>query len=139
MSNTVQGAIEAIQDIALTVTGIRSAPDYAPDKLPALPAVVTYPARGNVTSMGGNSSQDFHTIYCEVHVQRKDLARDIKTLVPFIDSFRNELAGAPTLNDAVTTINYPITYEILEREFGSGNKTLVLRFIVEIKQLNVLT
>jgi hypothetical protein len=138
--STVQDAIAAIQDIALTLTGIRAAPDYAPDKLPPLPAVITYPAEGSFEGTGGSgASQDMHTIYCEVHVARKDLARDVALLVPFIDTFRNAIVAAPTLAGTVVTIKYPIRYVLLEREFGTGNKTLALRFVIVVKQINILT
>ena len=138
--STVQDAIAAIQDIALTLTGIRAAPDYAPDKLPPLPAVITYPARGNFEGLGGAGySHDEHTIYSEFHIARKDLARDLATLIPFIDTFRNAIVAVPLLSNTVTSILFPVEYEILEREIGIGNKTLALRFIIRIKQNNVLT
>lgn len=138
--STVQDAIAAIQDIWEALTGIRAAPDYAPDKLPVLPAVITYPVRGTLEGMGGStSSRDEHTIYSEFHIARKDLARDLTTLIPFIDTFRNEIVGAPLLSDSVTSVLYPIDYEILERELSLGEKTLVLRFIIRVKQVNVLT
>lgn len=138
--STVQDAIGAIQDIWDALTGVRAAPDYAPDKFPALPAAITYPARGDLEGIGGSgASKDIHVIYSEFHVARKDLARDLTTLIPFIDSFRNEVIADPTLSSAVTTIILPIHYEMLERELGPGNKTLCIRFTITVKQINTLT
>lgn len=139
---TLVAAIAAIQDVAGAMSGIRIAPDYAPDAVNVFPAVICYAARGRAGGLGGSTSVEaHHTIYCEIHVARKDLARDLETLMPYVETFTNDILEDVTLGAAVDCIDGEITWELLERTMDAAGavKTLCLRFTIPVKLINAIT
>jgi len=139
---TLLGAVAAIQDVADAMTGIRYAPDYPPDSLNIFPCAICYGARGERQGLGGNGWVEAHDIiFCEIHVPRKDLARDVALLMPFVETFCNDLLEDVTLGGDVTAIEPPITWEVLERTFDAQGavKTLCLRFTIPVKLVNAIT
>ena len=77
----LQSAIEAIQDICLTVSGVRAA-------LTIPWAANVKPVRGvlchNGRFQGGPAGvmTALHTIAVEIHVARKELPRDVAAVIP---------------------------------------------------------
>lgn len=141
---TLVAAIAAIQDVADAMTGIRDAPDYPPDALNIFPISVCYGVRGTAGGLGGCTSAEYHdTIYCEIHVPRKDLARDVAMLMPYVETFTNDLLEDVTVGSNIPEgIVPPIDWEVLERTFDAAGglvKTLVLRFTIRIKRINTIT
>lgn len=85
VSSSIQEVINAIQDVMLTVSGIRAAPDYAPEDLGSLfPFSAVYLENGTWTVGPGYSAMTgLVTIAIEVHVARKSLPADLRQVMPF--------------------------------------------------------
>lgn len=128
---TLQAAINRIQDLALTMTGIRSAPDYVPSGKPPLPAVITYPASGTFTRQA-DWKQGLADIRSDIIVERTDTARAMTTLTPFVETFANTLWNDITLGSVVAAVT-AVRWETFEADYG-GVPIIGLRFTITVKQ-----
>ena len=111
------------------MTGIRTAPDYAPDNVGVWPAVITYPRTGNTKTSEAGESETLHNIAVELHTPLKNLPNDIKILMPFYDLIKNALTEDPWLGELCDA------YERITYQFGAmkwaETKTVGFRFIIE--------
>lgn len=96
---TLQDAIDEIQARLADVTGIRYAPEFAPDAVNAFPAAIAYPRSGAWNSNDATFKTGLHTIIVEVHVERHDLARAIEQAMQFSDSVPNAIMAGLTSGD----------------------------------------
>jgi hypothetical protein len=104
---TLQEIIDQIQDVTGALSGVRSAPDEPPELVSAWPAVIAYSASGQWR--GGDPPQIMngtHTIVIQMHVPRKDLARDVATLMGYAKSLPNALFKAWLVDGTLTAMNY---------------------------------
>ena len=119
----VLDAIKAIQDAMLTVSGIRTAPDYPSDG--DLPAVITHLATGTITpgyaSAGVNL--ELHNIVVELHVSDSgNLAASFEQLETL-----HALVVAELLSDVTfggTLANYQTLTYSTTRTSWAGKPTL---------------
>lgn len=111
-AQTIQDAIEAIQDIVSGITGIKYAPDYATGALGNTPAAIVLPARGHaeMADLGG-ALDNTVTLTLLVMVPHKDTANSIKNIIGYGDTVRNALVLKAPL-DGVWVV------ETLDWEFG---------------------
>ena len=91
--------------------GIRKAPDSPPDKLSHYPFAVAYPGTGTITKMSSGWKKGLHTIILEIHVARKDMARDVATLIDYEDSLMDLLwtdsnSGLNSTVDTITEVRF---------------------------------
>lgn len=100
---SLQDVIGAIQDIVRGISGIRVAPDYAPDGLNVFPASVVYPVSGVFTTGPAEVMKGLHTIAVEIHVERRDLAKALKSAIPYGSQVAAALLADTTLGGAVST------------------------------------
>lgn len=100
---TLQDAIAAVQDVALTLSGIEEAPDYAPEGMMQFPFVVTYARKVDWTPMS-DWKKGLHTIYSEIHVARIMLPRAIELAMPYNETFADGILSDPTLAGTVDTV-----------------------------------
>jgi hypothetical protein len=126
---TLQDAINAIQDVVGGVSGIRSAPDYAPDQLSTFPFALAFARTGTFEVGPVGMGKGLHTIVVEVHVARKDLPRDIQAAMAFSDAVPLALLADTTLGGVVSTFTN-IRYEFGPMLWGKL-ETLGFRFYVE--------
>lgn len=130
--STLQQAIAAIQNIAAALSGMRAAPAYAPDSINQFPFAVSYPAHGSV---GGT---DFHqaryTIVTEIHVSRRDLPRDMATLMPYVELFTQAVLASPTLGLSATALAGTIEFDFAVMEWA-GVPTIGFVFKTPVKQV----
>jgi len=123
---TVENAIIALQEIAGAVTGIKGAPNYAPDALNVYPIAVAYPESGNISIQVVGEMQGLHALVLEVHVARKNLASDIQLAISYIESIAAAILDDVTLSGTVDTLGG------LEYRFGAmswgGQDTFGVRF-----------
>ncbi len=103
MTASLQDVISAIQEIVRGVTGIRVAPDYAPDGLNVFPASVVYPVSGTWTTGPAEVLKGMHAIAVEIHVERRDLARALKDAIPYGSIVAAALLADTTLGSSAST------------------------------------
>jgi hypothetical protein len=136
----VQAAITALQALVLNVTGIREAPAYSTEAPTIFPCSVCLPYEGDMTGMGGTWRKNVDTVTLDIHVARRDLKWDIRTLTPYVDSISNMLAANPTISASVDTIVYPVPWRLMVMDWAAGNvKTICIRFLVTFKHQTVCT
>lgn len=101
-------AIYWIQDQMLAGTvglpqGIRSAPDTPPENISVFPAVITYEGQGQWKADSADDYTALFSIVIDLHVARKDMARDLVTLRGLITSIPLVIVKNPTLGGNVQT------------------------------------
>lgn len=121
-----------IQEIAGALDGIRAAPVEPVEQMNAFPFAVSYPARlVGATQLTANTRRFIYEIRTEIHVARKDLPRDVRTVGPYADSFPAAVWDDSQLNDAVDTV-LSITGDLSGSEWG-GQETLAWIFTTTVK------
>ena len=136
---TLQDAIEAIQDVALTLSGVKEAPDYPTEAMNQFPFVVTYAASGT-WERESDWKKGLHTIFAEIHVSRELLPRAIAQTMPYAETFPNALLNDPTLNGTVDTIVGEIRYTFGRLSLGGNqDEHIGFRFEIQVKQQNGIT
>jgi len=134
---TLQDAIEAIQTHALALSGMKEAPSYAPEKLSDFPFAVSFPGRGSWGRVT-DRKKGLHTIITEIHVARKDMARDLKLVMPYSELFPNAVLGDPTLGGDVDTV-IEMRYTFSALNWDEETQTVGWRFETDVKQQSALT
>ena len=127
---TIQDAIEGIQDVMLTVSGIKGAPDYPPEKLGGLfPLAITFASEGEWSDGPAQSARALHNIIIEVHCARRDMQYDVEKAVTFGDTVPLALIADRTLGGVVDTFG-DITYRFGAMKYGD-DQSIGWRFVVE--------
>jgi len=125
---TLQSVINAIQDACLAVSGIKGAPDYAPEAINVFPFVTTYPGEGTLQFGTVDEMKALHDVIVEVHVARKDLPFDIQAVSGYVDSIPAALLSDPTLAGTCDTFQ-SIRYQFSVLGWGT-QQTIGYRFRV---------
>ncbi len=94
MSDTLQNVCLQVATYLRSLSGVRAAPGYAPDKLDPFPFAVVYPGAG-VWQFGATPGEKkaLASIIVEMHVARKDLPKDLEKAMAFGDTVPNLLMG----------------------------------------------
>lgn len=77
---SITGAVSRLQTLADQISAIRFTPAVMPDLLPGFPAAVSYIESFEAERVSYGFSRTLYTIVTEIHVARKDLARDYALL-----------------------------------------------------------
>jgi len=127
--------VAALQVLTDALAGMREAPALLTEMPQVFPCARAYPWEGEWTGMGGEWKKSLATIALDVHVARRDLKRDIKTLYPFVDSVGNMLSGNPTLSATVNTIVYPVSWSMRSFTWDAQGSvvTMGFRFLIQVK------
>lgn len=113
--------IQAVMDIVGAVTGIKEAPDYAPEQLSDFPFAVAWPGEGTHGSGVVGERKFIGNVVLEVHVSRVDLPVAIQNVIGYGDTIPNALLkfmitpGGLPLNGAADT------FEDIQQTFGELN------------------
>ena len=134
----LQAAIDAIQDLMLTISAIREAPDEPPDTINVYPFAVCFASSGAWTPQSAAWKKGLHTITLQVHWARKDLARDVTKAMALVETIPNLLCNNPTLAGTVDTIVYPLTYTFGALSWG-GVDTIGFDFKIPVKIQSALS
>lgn len=135
---TMQQAIDAIQAKVRALSGIRAAPDEAPEGAGAFPFAICYPVEGTWTL--GNpegAMKGLHTVHLEIHCARKNLEKDLQIAMAYSENVMNALAGDLTLGGTCDNIG-SISYRFGEMRYG-GKQTLGWQFRITFKQKPAVT
>ena len=125
---TIQDAIEGIQDLVGAVSGIREAPDYAPEGIRIFPFAVAYASAGSFEFGVAGEMKGLHDIAVEIHVARKNMRTALKTAMGFSDAVPAAIMADPTLGGDVDTFG-SISYTFGAMNYGEM-QTIGFRFIV---------
>lgn len=109
MTTAIETAVAAVQAKAAALSGIRQAPSQPTDSAGAYPFAITWAAAGSFEQQSLTSRTGLHTIATEIHVARKDLARDLALALPYVQTFPDAILDDPTLGAAVDTV-LSVTY-----------------------------
>jgi hypothetical protein len=127
---TLQAFVDQVQDAVGALSGIRGAPDEPPEQIAAFPFAVAYVRDGSYEEKQGTLLGN-HTVVVELHVARKDLARDVAAAMGYAKSIPNAIYdarrdGSLTSSSHLGRISYT---------FGPMNwaelATLGFRFVIE--------
>ena len=140
---TVQEAIDQIAADLRALTGIRGAPDEPPEQMAVYPFIVCYTRSGSWEIAPVGVRKGLHNIAVELHVARKDLARDVQGAMAYSDSVPNALLKALTTSGDrfASTIS---TFQRISYTFGpmewAGQATIGFRWTLEgVKIENEIT
>jgi hypothetical protein len=114
-TTTLDDAIKAVQEIVGNVEGIRSAPEYATDKIAPGISSVAYPIAGSFTNDPNGVLKGMHEIGIYVTCPRIDLAKTLKKLIPMGELVAAALEKEPRLRDTVSTygaVNYTFAFAL---------------------------
>ena len=125
-------AKNAFVDILGALSGVRIAPDNPPDSLNQFPFAVCWVRDYSYskTRLGNLFSNGSHILVGQIHIARKDLARDIATLEVYPDLVRTALQNDPTL--AGTVINITSYEAKINPGQWDTQQTLYVEFLVGI-------
>jgi len=116
---TLQQVIDEIQADIRALSGIRAAPDEAPEQINIFPFVVAFPGPGTWSSDIPGNKINLASVVVELHVARKDMAKDIQAAMVYENSIPNVLlkAVASTAGDRFN--NTVSTFDNITYTFGS--------------------
>ena len=134
----LQAAIDDVQNTVAGLTGIRAAPHEPPESLNVYPFCVAYAGSGSWEYGPMGDKKGIQNIVLELHVARKDLARDIAAAMAYCESIPNAIMADPTLGGTVNTISGPIVYTFGALSWA-GTDTLGFRWTIPVKLQSAIT
>lgn len=138
----VDTAIQRVQTLAKACAFEASgrkvgAPDYPTEDAGTLPLSIAYIASGTATDLEASSTKLIINIGCDVHFDRQLLRLTYQAIDIFIPDFVQRLGGDPTLGGSVSTIIYPVTFNVAPAEWNTV-VTQCASFVIPVK-FNLLT
>lgn len=135
-------AIDQVQTYIRAISGIRAATNVPPDQINIFPFVVCFPFQGVYEISPALVKKGLHTIIIDIHMARRDLARDVEAVDEYIETIVNtlmsKLINDNRWNNKISTFDR-IRYEFKEFKYG-GQPTIGYRIFVEgVKQENAVT
>lgn len=131
---TLTTAVARVQAIARQCTGVRASPAQPTESADVLPVAISWPENGTLTPNDATFTTGLHTIRCEMHASRDMLKDAVQKITGWAEQFPKHLAGDPTLDGAVDSIVFPVTYSVQSIQWGE-TPTLALVWQVPVKIL----
>lgn len=107
---TLNDCLLAIQEIVGRVEGVRAAPEYVTDKVPAGVWSMAFPLRGTYTQAPIGTLKGLHEIGLYVYAPRLDLSKTLRQVIPLGDKIAAALESNPDLDGTCSTFG-EISYE----------------------------
>lgn len=127
---TLQDFIDQVQDAVGALSGIRGAPDEPPESINVFPFAVAYARDGTYEQQKG-MMKGLHNVVVELHVARKDLARDVQAAMGYAKSVPNAILDAQEDgNLAAASWLGRISYTFGPMAWA-GQETIGFRFVIE--------
>lgn len=139
MSQSIAGAIARIQTLVGAISGIKAAPTAPPGQMAQYPYAMIYQGAGTWTTEASGTKRFEGNLVLELHVPFADLSRASDTLAGYVESVVNALAGDPTLNSTVATIQWPIAFDGLVARNYAGTDTLAYVWRIPVRMVNAIT
>ena len=132
---SLQGAIEWIQDQALTISGVGAAPDNLSELAgSSLLFCVVYPASGEITRASANWGRDFDNIQVMILTARQDLSEAMQRLEGFPHNLAHKINADETMGTNVSTFEN-ITYQFTATQWNGVDFSGYVMTINRVKQL----
>lgn len=126
MAKTLDDALKAVVDIVGRVEGIRSAPEYATDKVPPGVFAIAYPAGGEWMEEVSGVLKGMHNIGLYVFCPRVDLPKTLKKIIPMGEKVAAALLKEPRLLDTCNTYG-TISYDfVMSMNVGSPSAPAIV-------------
>lgn len=110
MANELVNAYKELRKtLANNITGLRYAPDYPPENASAFPFMVIAPESGSF-EIGQNDATANHVMRIQIHVARKDLGRDIETVLPYGDLIKDTIGRNLQLGGTIDGLVGEVSY-----------------------------
>ena len=116
MTKTVAGAITAIAAVVDAVSGVTLAPTYPRETMNESPFAVTYLVSGEIDVGPIGSRKMLLNIAVDLLIPRRDIALDMETLLPFVDSIPAALLSEVSTGGDIFSGTID-TFEMLATEF----------------------
>lgn len=105
---SVSGAITHLNAKALEISGVRAAPDRAPEEMNIWPFAFTWTPKVDVMRHSGALKRDLWTFRTEFHMPAQDMGRALETLTTIMQQFAEKVVGDVTLGGNVDTGANPV-------------------------------
>jgi hypothetical protein len=135
--STPQDAIARVQAVALGLSGVKEAPQYAPESINQYPFALSYFQTGETTFEAG-WMKAVYTLSCELHFSRQSLPTAIQKAAPYHNLMLAALQSDPTLNGTVDTIISPVAVSFGFLEYNGAATSIGWRFLITVKQETVI-
>lgn len=134
---TLAGAIEDVQQKALSISEVTEAPaDSWPESNISFCFAITFPTEGEFHVIQSGFSQNMHTLVTEFHFNPVFLTKAITDALSVLDSFMALVAADPKLGGNVSSIQIsdqrPIRYRFGEGSYGD-QPTVILSVAFQVK------
>jgi protein involved in polysaccharide export with SLBB domain len=123
MTTSLTSVVAGIQDLVVTVTGIRLAPDSLPATVQVFPAVLVYPANGTAANNGAGFATELHTFNVDLFVDSADWAKAYAQGTALIDLLLRKFEQNITLSSTVQTFGN-LSYSFIGQVEISGIPTI---------------
>lgn len=128
---TVASAINNLQAKALTLTGMKAAPDYPPESINVFPFSAAYEASGSLPNWMSDWADELAIIFVEFHVSNQLLATAVEVAYALRDPFIKKVFADPKLGGTIDTLQ-TIEWEFGRLEWGKI-QTIGYRFRIGVK------
>lgn len=115
--STLKDAVEALQGKLAGVSGIRSAPLYAPDSIGEYPIVISAPNAGEIVFEAEKGRLSLHELVTWVLVAQVGTEYSLEAVIPFADSIPAKVGEDITLGGVISTIG-SVVYTFGEVQVG---------------------
>lgn len=123
---------DELVEIEEAITGTKEAKPTAVEGMAEFPFWINYPLSGDIQLVSSGWGYGLHTIRCELHIMRGNLADNETTLRPYVRPFYNALGKDPTISATVETVN-AIRYKFTGWDYQSGERHIGIEFEIDIK------
>lgn len=128
----IDDAINRLQAIALLYVDpstskplIKAAPDYPVGDASVIPLAIAHIADGSLNVDNASDARLLLTVHVDVHFNRQSIKDSYTKIDKFIPDYLQRLAGDPTLNGKVDTINFPVYFTVSPADWGSITTQMV--------------
>lgn len=133
---SLTGAIQRLQSLALQSSpDLRAAPDYPVDDASVLPLCIAYLKSGTGQPDDSTNTRLLYTIGVDFHVSRISLKNAYSQLATFCVNFHLRLAGDPTLNSNVETVDFPAGFTVVPTQWNRI-QTIAASFDIPVKMFS---
>lgn len=125
-------AIARIQAIALACANIKAAPTTPVDDAGVLPMAITHITAGTFTEVNFTDGKLMCNVNADFHFDRQILRLTYERIDTLIPEFLQRLGGDPTLAGSVSTIVFPVVFQVAPAQWDSI-VTQMVTFTIPLK------
>ena len=130
----VEDIIRELAALERQIVGVKKAHNETPESLSNFPCFINRPGTGVLLHAASDLGVAFHTIMCELHIDRRPLPEAEAKARPFIKRFWKIIAANDSLNGTASSVN-EIRYFYGPLDFA-GETHIGIRFELDVKELD---